>query len=89
MQVLVKSTDERAETHCTVCGRGFVMFWERHAEADRVQMLKDVDVALKNHHCSGNNPAAHPDHGFLVPDWDGPVAASGAAILGNAPTWAL
>jgi hypothetical protein len=46
-------------------------------------------VALKNHHCSGNNPAAHPDHGFLVPDWDGPVAASGAAILGNAPTWAL
>jgi hypothetical protein len=24
-----------------------------------------------------------------VPEWNGPIAASGAAILGHAPTWAL
>jgi hypothetical protein len=52
-----------------------------------------IDTALaSHHHCTGElneEPSAHPLAGFLVPDWDGPIAYSGAALLGNAPPWAL
>jgi hypothetical protein len=89
MQVLLKSSNENAETRCGVCGQGFVLYWERQTRAEQAAALKEVETTLRNHHCNGASAAVHPDHGFLVPAWDGPVAFSGAAILGNAPSWAL
>lgn len=89
MQVLLKSSNENAETRCGVCGQGFVLYWERQTRAEQAAALKEVETTLRNHHCNGSGAAVHPDHGFLVPAWDGPVAFSGAAILGNAPSWAL
>jgi hypothetical protein len=44
---------------------------------------------LRKQHRNLRGPEAHPRGGFLVPDWSGSVAASGAAILGHAPSWAL
>ena len=89
MQVLLKSTDTVIETRCTVCGQGFAMFWERQTKAERSEALRQIDAALRHHHHAGPGPEAHPVKGFLVPEWHGAVAFSGAAILGNAPQWAL
>lgn len=89
MQVLCKSSNEEVETCCSVCGQGFVLFWERQTRMERAQALKEVAKALRRHHDKLAGPEAHPQHGFVVPEWDGPVAFSGAAILGNAPSWAL
>jgi hypothetical protein len=89
MQVLVKSMDDGPDTRCNLCGQGFVMYWARQPENEHAAMLKEVEAALQNHHANADGAAAHPEHGFLVPDWNGPVAFSGAAILGNAPHWAL
>jgi len=86
MQVLVKSTSENAQTRCGVCGQGFALYWERRTQTDQAEMLKEVEAALMSHHAHDAGVAAHPEQGFVVPAWDGPVAASGAAILGNAPT---
>jgi hypothetical protein len=89
MQVLLKSTEAAAETRCTICGQGFVMFWERQTKAERTESMRAVETALRHHHHAGGGPNVHPVKGFLVPAWDGPIAFSGAAILGNAPVWAL
>jgi hypothetical protein len=89
MQVLLKSTEAAAETHCTICGQGFVMFWERGTKMERAAALREIETTLRHHHHGGTGAAVHPVKGFLVPAWDGPVAFSGAAILGNAPVWAL
>ena len=89
MQVLLKSSESEAETHCSICGQGFAMFWERHTKLERTEALREVDSTLRQHHRTGPGPDVHPFKGFLVPAWDGPVAFSGAAILGNAPVWAL
>jgi hypothetical protein len=89
MQVLVKSTKEDAATHCGVCGQGFVLYGARQEKMELDAILKEVALALESHHANGTGSLAHPDKGFLVPAWDGPVAYSGAAILGNAPNWAL
>jgi hypothetical protein len=89
MQVLCKSTDGNAETHCCICGQGFVMFWERQSRSERAEALREIQQALRSHHHDKAGPDAHPSTGFLVPEWSGPIAASGAAILGHAPTWAL
>jgi hypothetical protein len=89
MQVLCKSTTGNAETHCSICGQGFVMFWERQSRNERDEALSDLQKTFRNHHRSHKGPEAHPNGGFLVPEWNGPIAASGAAILGHAPTWAL
>ena len=88
MQVLLKSAENEVETRCSVCGQGFVMFWERQTKAERVEALREIETTLRHHHHVGGTHV-HPDRGFLVPAWDGPVAFSGAAILGNAPVWAL
>ena len=89
MQVLLKSSNECAETRCSVCGHGFAMYWERQTLEEQAEALHEVGVTLESHHRGANGVGAHPDHGFVVPAWDGPVAFSGAAILGNAPAWAL
>lgn len=89
MQVLLKSSNDCAETRCSVCGQGFLMFWERQTREEQAEALREVEMTLKNHHRSGDSMQVHPDHGFLIPAWDGPIAFSGAAILGNAPVWAL
>jgi hypothetical protein len=89
MQVLCKSIDGNSETQCCVCGQGFVMFWERQSRAERAEALREIQKTLLSHHRAGNGPQVHPVNGFLVPAWNGPIAFSGAAILGHAPTWAL
>ena len=89
MQVLCKSTNDSAEVCCSVCGQGFVMFWDRQSSAERVAALAEIQSVLVNHHRSTITPLAHPNNGFLVPAWDGPVAYSAAALLGHAPAWAI
>lgn len=89
MQVLCKTTKDQADTCCSVCGQQFVLFWERQTKSERAHALKEIDKTLRSHHYNQAGPEAHPSRGFLVPEWKGPVAYSGAAILGNAPSWAL
>ena len=89
MQVLLKSTESEVETRCSVCGQGFAMFWERQTKMERSEALREIESTLRHHHHAGGGPQVHPVKGFLVPAWDGPIAFSGAAILGNAPVWAL
>jgi hypothetical protein len=89
MQVLYKITNGNAETHCGVCGQGFVMFWDRQSRSERAQALSEIQQTLRNHHRRQNGTEAHPTGGFHVPEWNSSMAASGVAILGHAPTWAL
>jgi hypothetical protein len=89
MQVLCKSSNESAEAHCSVCGQGFVLYWERQSRTERAEARREIEKTLRKHHVNQAGPQAHPQHGFLVPEWDGPIAYSGASILGNAPSWAL
>jgi hypothetical protein len=89
MQVLLKSTESAGDTRCSVCGQGFAMFWERQTKAERAEALREIESTLRHHHHAGPGHDVHPVKGFLIPAWDGPIAFSGAAILGNAPVWAL
>ncbi len=89
MQVLCKISNEGADVCCSVCGQGFVLFWERQTKMERAQGILEIARTLRAHHQQGSAPEVHPQRGFLIPKWDGPVAFSGAAILGNAPSWAL
>ena len=89
MQVLCKSSKEQIETCCSVCGQGFAVFWERPSKSEKAEALREIEKTLRSHHYNQAGPEAHPRRGFLVPEWAGPVAYSGAAILGNAPSWAL
>jgi hypothetical protein len=86
MQVLCKRSDENVEARCSVCGQGFTLYWERQTPAERVDALQKVNTALIAHHANKADAGVHPDAGFLVPSWNGNIAFSGAAILGNAPT---
>jgi hypothetical protein len=89
MQVLCKSSNEYAETSCSVCGQGFALYWERHTKTERTHALREIEKTLRGHHYNQAGPEAHPNRGFVVPEWKGSVAFSGAAILGSAPSWAL
>jgi hypothetical protein len=89
MQVMCKSSKDQVEATCSVCGQGFVLFWERQSRAEKTIALKEIGKILRGHHSRQDGPEAHPRRSFLVPEWDGPVGYSGAAILGNAPSWAL
>lgn len=89
MQVLCKSTNEGGEVCCSVCGQPFALFWERQSKAERAQALVEIAKTLRSHHAHRSDREAHPQRGFVVPDSEGPIASSGAAILGHAPSWAL
>jgi hypothetical protein len=65
------------------------MFWERQSRTERAEAIHDIQETLRNQHRNHPGVEAHPAGGFLVPEWDGPVAYSAAAMLGHAPSWAL
>jgi hypothetical protein len=89
MQVLCKSTYGNAETHCSVCGLGFVMFWERQSLSERRETLREMQKTLRNQHRSHKGSEAHPSGGFLVPEWNSSDTVAATAISGQAPSWAL
>jgi hypothetical protein len=89
MQVLCKSTNGNAEMHCSVCGQGFVMFWERQSRNERVECIREIQTILRRQHRSQKGPEAHPNGSFLVPESHGSVVTLGIASHGQAPSWAL
>ena len=104
MQVLCKKTDGNAETHCCVCGQGFVMFWDRQSRYERIAALHEIQQTLRRQHSHAGGPEAHPRESFPVPEWNGAgvfsnlaakgatgqgAAVKGTAIPGTAPTWDL
>jgi len=89
MQVLCKATDGNAETHCCVCGLGFVMFWDRQSHHERIAAQHEIQETLRRHHRSTQGPEAHPRESFPVPEPNGPRAFAGTAVPGTTPTWDL
>jgi len=65
------------------------MFWERQSRSERMESISEIQQTLRHQHRGQRGPQAHPNGGFLVPEWNGSISASGAAILGHAPSWAL
>jgi len=89
MQVQFKSTNRNADTHCCVCGQGFVIFWEWQSRSERAEALFEIQRTLCNHHRDQRGTQAHPQSGFLVSEWNGSIAPSGAEVFGRAQTCAL
>jgi hypothetical protein len=84
MQVLCKKTGGNAETHCCVCGQGFVMFWDRQSRSERVAAVHDIQQVLRHHHRISGGPGAHPNDGFMVPEWSGSSARSARLVESTA-----
>jgi len=66
MQVLCWSSDESVETLCSVCGRGFVLYWDGHTQTQKAEALQDMVKALKNHQCAGKTVEEQAAEGSLV-----------------------
>ena len=82
MKVFCKSTNGNAEFHCSVCGQGFVLFWERHPRTERVAILSEIQETMRRHHRASPGASAHPQGGFLAPDWGDPNELAAAALQG-------
>jgi hypothetical protein len=89
MQVLCKSTSGNAETHCCVCGQGFVLFWERQSRTERVQAMREIQSTLRNQHRNHKGANAHPNGAFLVPEWVRVHAAWEDSVEDGVPVGAL
>lgn len=70
MQVLCKKTNGNAETHCCVCGQGFVIFWDRQSRTERIAALHEIQNVLRNHHRNKAGPEAHPQDSYAIPEWN-------------------
>lgn len=85
MKVFFKSTDGKANTHCCVCGQGFMLSWERKPSEGITDVLFEIQKSLCDHHRSdGMGRQAHPQSGtvisHLVPEWSGTMVASSATV---------
>ena len=89
MQVLCKATTGNAETHCCICGLGFVMYWDRQSRSERFAALHEIQETLRRHHRDCRGPEAHPTTSFPVPDWDGATEMAGAVSSGTEPIWGI
>jgi hypothetical protein len=88
MQVLCKASNNASDIRCKVCGQGFLVYWTRSSLAERAADRSGIEQALRAQHATTDDASAHPTSGFNLPEWDGDVSSSAAALLGNAPAWA-
>lgn len=80
MQVLCRKTSGNAETHCCVCGQGFVMFWDRQSRADRMVALHELQKTLRRHHRNREGREAHTEDSFVIPEWNGTSAKAAMPV---------
>lgn len=86
MQVLCKPSDSSADLYCPVCGRGFLLYWERSSRDQQAITLPKIQQALRDQHQAGAAASlAHPESDFNIPSWSGLPQFSAAALLGGAP----
>jgi hypothetical protein len=85
MQVLCKKANGNAETHCCVCGQGFVMFWDRQSRNERIAALHEIQETLRRHHRNASGSEVHPKDSFPVPEWNGGGAFSRSETPVTAP----
>lgn len=83
MKVYCKSTNGNSEFRCGVCGQGFVLFWERQPRVERVAILSEIQETMRRHHRISPGREAHPQGGFLAPDWGDPMELAAAALKGG------
>jgi hypothetical protein len=69
LQVFCKSTNGNAEVRCCICDQGFVLFWDRQPLKERSAVMSEIQVTLRRQHRTGNGTQAHPQEGFLAPQW--------------------
>ncbi len=89
MQVLCKASSTASDVRCNVCGQGFLVYWTRTSATDRAARREEILQALRHHHVANDAASAHPSAGFNLPEWNGDKKFSAAALLGNAPAWAV
>lgn len=89
MQVICKKTEGNAETHCCVCGQGFVVFWDRQSRYERIMVMHEIQEIFRRHHRSAPGPVAHPKDSFPVPEWSAANPFAGKPAPGTAPNWDL
>jgi len=65
------------------------VYWTRSAPEERARRRGEILQALREQHETDQSKNAHPQCGFNLPKWAGEASASAAALLGNAPKWAL
>ena len=87
MQVFCKSTNGNAELRCCVCGQGFVLFWDRQPLRQRTTVMSEIQETLRRQHRAADGTAAHPQGGFLAPEWsrDNERDFAATATLGRVP----
>jgi hypothetical protein len=82
MQVLcVRTTEPGGDAECPVCHTHYQVYYSRQDRAECAHALKQVMAALLADHAGNPSQDAHPADAFNVPAWNGPVHASGAALL--------
>lgn len=89
MQVLCKASNLASDVRCEVCGQGFLVYWTRRSPLERDKRREEIVKALRAHHAVDQTADAHPGMGFNLPEWDGDLHMSAAALLGGAPPWAV
>ena len=89
MQVLCKASNSASDIRCNICGQGFLVYWTTTSASDRADAREGILQALRGHHSSSEDASVHPKSGFNLPEWDGEAGSSAAALLGNAPEWAV
>ena len=86
MQVLCMVTAEDVcDVQCPCCHQRYVVYYSRQCQKECDEALEAVRAALVAHHSTTPMTAAHPGEAFTIPEWNGPVHASAAAIIGGAP----
>ena len=83
MQVLCKPSDVTPDILCSICGKGFELFWERTSRSHRAELIPLIQQALRDHH-DGPEGSTHPEAAFNIPSWAGQPQFSAAALLGGA-----
>jgi len=80
MKVFCRRTNGNAELRCSVCGQGFVLFWERQPRTERTAMLGEIQKTMRRHHRTSPGKDAHPNGGFLAPEWGDPNELAAAVL---------
>lgn len=82
MQVLCERSNTGSDVRCTICGQGFLVYWERTSPTERALTRQKVIMTLREHHeeeMSGHH--AHPSDRFLIPSWTSDARLAASAML--------
>jgi hypothetical protein len=87
MRIVCDHEEFHPDTRCSVCGEGFVLYFEGESSHDKSMAIQETMMVLSHHHDEHEGNNVHPRGIFILEERKGKIPAAILPRTDLMPSW--